>query len=61
LTTTTARLPAFRRFFEDEAVEKVRRLEQFPRMGRMVPEIQDEALRELIHRSYRIVYFVDAE
>jgi len=30
-------------------------------MGRMVPEIQDEALRELIHRSYRIVYFVDAE
>jgi len=27
----------------------------------MVPEIQDEALRELIHRSYRIVYFVDAE
>lgn len=53
--------PGFSEVFEDEVVEKIRQLEEFPRMGRMVPEIGDEVLRELIHRSYRIVYYVDAE
>jgi len=53
--------PGFSEVFEEEVVEKIRRLEEFPRMGRMVPEIGDEALRELIHRSYRIVYYVDAD
>lgn len=46
----------FAEVFEGKMLEKIRRLEQFPRMGRAVPEIGDEALRELIHRSYRIVY-----
>ena len=40
-------------------IEKVRLLERFPRMGRVVPEIRDEAIRELIYRQYRIVYVVD--
>lgn len=53
--------PGFSEVFEDEVIEKIQRLEQFPRMGRVVPEIGDEALRELIHRSYRIVYHVDAD
>ena len=30
-------------------------------MGRRVPEIGDDALRELIYRQYRIIYIVDAE
>lgn len=34
----------------------VRRLEQFPESGRMVPERGDPALREVIWRDYRIVY-----
>ena len=32
------------------------RLEAFPLSGRVVPEIGDEDLREVIHRNYRIVY-----
>ena len=33
-----------------------RGLRQFPMRGRVVPEFADESLRELIARSYRIVY-----
>ena len=45
--------------FEENVLAKVRQLERFPRFGRMVPEIKEESMRELIYRSYRIVYFVD--
>lgn len=37
------------------------KLEHFPRMGRVVPEIGDDAIRELIYRDYRIIYIVDAD
>ena len=47
--------------FEAKVIEKVRMLERFPRMGRMVPEIGDEAIREVIYRHYRIVYVVDQD
>ena len=33
------------------------RSEAFPASGRIVPEIGDESMREVIHRNYRIVYF----
>ena len=45
--------------FEETVLAKVQQLERFPRLGRMVPEINEESIRELIYRSYRIVYFVD--
>ncbi|MEM8601673.1 MAG: type II toxin-antitoxin system RelE/ParE family toxin [Bacteroidota bacterium] len=32
------------------------RFEAFPASGRIVPEIGDESLREVIYRNYRIVY-----
>ncbi len=51
----------FAEVFEEKVIEKVRPLERFPRMGRMVPEIQDEAIREVIYRNYRIVYVVDRD
>ena len=35
------------------AVEGVR---QFPESGRVVPELGDPAVREVIHGSYRVVY-----
>ena len=41
--------------FEEKMVEKVRQLERFPRLGRMAPEIKDEAIREILYRGYRIV------
>lgn len=37
------------------------RLSQFPQSGRVVPEIEDPAIREVIHGSYRIVYRVIQE
>jgi plasmid stabilization system protein ParE len=33
----------------------------FPRLGRIVPEYDEESLRELIVGSYRIFYRVDAD
>ncbi len=34
----------------------VERLERHPRLGRVVPEYEDETIRELIVGNYRIVY-----
>lgn len=51
----------FAAVFESNLIEKLRRLERFPRMGRIVPEIGDDALREVVYRSYRVVYIVDRD
>jgi plasmid stabilization system protein ParE len=40
---------------------KMRKLASFPRMRRVVPEIGDASMREVMHRDYRIVYHVDEE
>ncbi len=53
--------PDYAQTFVDGAVEKTLHLEAFPCMGRIVPEIDDDAIRELIYRQYRIIYIVDAE
>ena len=37
-------------------LESVARLEQFPRSGRIVPELSDPLVREVIEAPYRIVY-----
>jgi plasmid stabilization system protein ParE len=42
--------------FVDGAFKAVERLEQFPESGRMVPEMGNPALREIIYGSYRIIY-----
>ncbi len=42
-------------------IEKIRPLERFPRLGRVAPEIGDEAIREVLYRNYRIVYVVDRD
>src|SRR5687767_5339075 len=39
-------------------VAAVERLNAFPRMGRVVPELDQDDLRELIVHRYRIVYRV---
>jgi toxin ParE1/3/4 len=36
-----------------------KRLTNFPEMGRVVPEIGDPNIREIIVRSYRVIYLVD--
>ncbi|MBW4507449.1 MAG: type II toxin-antitoxin system RelE/ParE family toxin [Scytonematopsis contorta HA4267-MV1] len=50
--------PTFAQVFVDKAFETVERLENFPRSGRIVPEINQENIREIIWGSYRIVYLL---
>jgi addiction module RelE/StbE family toxin len=42
--------------FIDRLIERIEKLSSSPKMGRMVPEFSREDLRELIFRSYRVVY-----
>lgn len=42
--------------FADRLRERVKNLEQTPRLGRRVPEFEGTVLRELIHRGYRVFY-----
>lgn len=39
-----------------EIVERCHILQRFPRIGRVVPELNDEEIRELSCYSYRILY-----
>lgn len=40
----------------DRIFHAVEQLPAFPQSGRMVPEFQDPAIREVIHAPFRIVY-----
>lgn len=48
--------PYYAKIFKDRILEMVEHLELFPEMGRKVPEADDHMVRELIYKSYRIVY-----
>ena len=50
--------PPFAQLFVERAFQAVERLEKFPRSGRVVPEISQEDIREIIFGSYRIVYLM---
>ena len=43
----------------DTVFEKVKELKGFPESGRIVPEINNNTIRELIYGNYRIVYRVE--
>jgi toxin ParE1/3/4 len=44
--------------FGFQLISKVDLLMEFPQIGRVVPEEQDESLREIVLRPYRIIYQV---
>ena len=44
----------------ERLVMAVSRLELFPRSGRIVPEVGDDSLREVIYGDYRLVYRLQA-
>jgi toxin ParE1/3/4 len=46
------------RTFGNELIDRALSVATFPERGRMVPEIGDPAVREVIHGSYRIIYEV---
>jgi toxin ParE1/3/4 len=45
--------------FGYELISETDRLQDFPDIGRVVPEYQNDRLREIIFRPYRIVYRVN--
>lgn len=48
--------PLYARRFSESLVRKTIGLDELPRRGRMVPELNEEAVRELSFHSYRILY-----
>ena len=44
--------------FGAKLIQSVRHLASFPRLGRVVPEKNDESIREIIFKPYRIFYRV---
>lgn len=44
----------------EELLDRVHTLNQFPKRGRVVPEIGKSAYREIFQHPYRIIYRVDA-
>ena len=47
--------------FADRAFRATDRLVQHPRLGRIVPELEIEAIREIILGNYRIIYRIREE
>lgn len=45
----------------ERLVAAVDRLEVFPHSGRIVPEVGDDSLREVIYGDYRLVYRLQTE
>lgn len=41
--------------------DAIKKLEQFPEMGRAVPEIKRNSIRELLHGKYRVIYRFDKD
>jgi len=47
--------------FGYELISEIERLQEFPELGRIVPEYRNDHMREIIFRPYRIVYRVNHE
>ena len=48
--------PAAAEKWVDAVFRKVKDLQSFPESGRIVPETESRAIRELIYGNYRIIY-----
>jgi len=45
--------------FGEFLVSNTKRLADFPELGRIVPEFENSLIREIVVRSYRVVYRLD--
>jgi plasmid stabilization system protein ParE len=50
--------PAYSERFGIHVAKAPKRLVKFPYSGRIVPEFNQETIRELIYGSYRIIYLI---
>lgn len=48
--------PFYSQMFARKGVESIDQLKKSPNLGRMVPEFENPNIRELIYKSYRIIY-----
>ncbi len=48
--------PYYASEFIQRILETVQKLEHFPELGRIIPEIENPTARELIFQNYRILY-----
>ena len=46
----------YARMFAQDVINAIQRLEIFPLSGRIVPELSDNNIREIILGNYRIIY-----
>lgn len=53
--------PEFAPILIDEILSITKRLSHSPRSGRLVPEINDPSIREILVHSYRIIYHYSPE
>jgi toxin ParE1/3/4 len=53
--------PSYATLFAIDALAVVERLSDFPFSGRVLPELDDPAIREIIFGNYRIVYRVNGD
>jgi len=51
----------YARRFGEKVVLATRRLKKFPESGRVIPEAEDRALREIIVQSYRVMYRLETQ
>jgi len=45
--------------FGNFLVTQLRRLADYPELGRVVPEFDDPSIREIVVRNYRVIYRLD--
>ena len=53
--------PERARTFGNELIDRALSVGAFPERGRVVPELGESSVREIIHRSYRIIYEIFPE
>ena len=47
--------------FIERIIGSTDKLADFPNLGRIIPEIQEDTSRELIYGPYRIMYFIESD
>jgi toxin ParE1/3/4 len=52
---------AYANRFVQRIIEAVEKAAAFPLIGRRVPETDDDTVREILYRKYRIVYRVETD
>jgi toxin ParE1/3/4 len=53
--------PRYASRFVESVYEKADKLISFPKLGRVVPEYGNDAIREIILGNYRLIYFIKSE